>query len=135
MPSTALTTLQAELAGVRTDPYLLSVTPAQSVHCGVVQVRPDDTGAALRVTPVPSRWPDSDAAGLTRVTLLWPPNEPGGYSLIVDGTAGPAGPADSDALTVTVSRAVWHRPGVGADGSSCGSDCKPILGKGAAVAV
>lgn len=132
--STALTTLQAELAGVRTDPYLLSVTPGQTVHCGVVQVRPDDTGAALHVTPVPSRWPDSDAAGLNQVTLLWPPNEPGGYSLIVDGTAEPTH-ADPDALTVTVSRAVWHRPGVGADGSSCGSDCKPILGKGAPLAV
>lgn len=130
--STPLAVLQAELADVRTDPYLLSVTAGHAVHCGVVQAAGGDTGTTLRVAPVPSSWPDSDAAGLTRVTLLWPPNEPGGYSLIVDGTAEPAG---GDALTVTLARAVWHRPGVGPDGSACGSDCKPILGKGSPVTV
>jgi hypothetical protein len=60
------------------------------------------------------------------VTLLAPPAEPGGYSLIVDGT----GVLTDDAVLVTPSRAVLHRPApmpaaAPADGS-CGQDCVPI---------
>jgi hypothetical protein len=40
------------------------------------------------------------------VTLLAPPYEPGGYSLIVDGTAV----LTPDNVVVTPSRAVLHRP-------------------------
>lgn len=39
------------------------------------------------------------------VTVLWPPQQPGGYSLIVDGVA-----QDLDPLTVAPTRAVLHRP-------------------------
>ena len=55
------------------------------------------------------------------VTLVWPPGEPGGYTLIVDGRA------DSSA-TVVPSRAVLHRkatPGV-ADEPGCPHDCVPV---------
>jgi hypothetical protein len=40
------------------------------------------------------------------VTLLWPPREPGGYSLIVDGR----GEVLDDGLRVKPVRAVLHRP-------------------------
>jgi hypothetical protein len=47
------------------------------------------------------------------VTLLWPPSEPGGYSLIVDGTAeltaeDPAH-AETARLAVVPTRALLHR--------------------------
>jgi hypothetical protein len=60
------------------------------------------------------------------VSLLWPPNEPGGYSLIVDGAAAPS---DDGRIAVTPTRAVLHRPAAGSDASSpgCGADCVPIL--------
>ena len=41
------------------------------------------------------------------VTLLWPPDEDGGYSLIVDGTAMVEGEATA---VVAATGAVLHRP-------------------------
>ena len=40
--------------------------------------------------------------------MLWPPAEPGGYSLIVDGR----GQLIDDSLRVVPHRAVLHRPAV-----------------------
>ncbi|HEY2193458.1 MAG TPA: hypothetical protein VGH76_14370 [Actinomycetospora sp.] len=59
----------------------------------------------MRVTEV-GRTALGDAAGHEAVTLLWAPREPGGYALIVDGTATVVG----DALDVVPERAVLHRP-------------------------
>ena len=55
------------------------------------------------------------------VTLLWPPFEPGGYSLIVDGTTAVA----DGVLTLTPVAAVLHRTGPPREDSaaSCTSDC------------
>ncbi len=100
------------------DPYLLTVTPDLQPHCRVVTVtwEPD----RVIVAPRPRDWPDTAARGHRRVTLLWPPGEPGGYSLILDGEA-----TGEEALAVTPTRVVLHRPGepAGPGGSSCGSDC------------
>ncbi|MFN3219753.1 MAG: hypothetical protein ACE367_24975 [Acidimicrobiales bacterium] len=64
------------------------------------------------------------------VSLLWPPNEPGGYSLIVDGEIAvePAvGEGDAHGV-VTATKAVLHRPAPveGAEDAACGSDCLTI---------
>ncbi|RTL61169.1 MAG: pyridoxamine 5'-phosphate oxidase family protein, partial [Hyphomicrobiales bacterium] len=58
------------------------------------------------------------------VTLLWPPPEPGGYSLIVDGRSE----LDDQGLRVVPQRAVLHRPAVAgvATASGCGDDCVPL---------
>jgi len=55
------------------------------------------------------------------VTLVWPPRDPGGYSLIVDGRAAVAG----DGVTVDPTGAVLHRPAVPGTptASGCGDDC------------
>lgn len=123
--------LRIELANCPTDAYLLSVTAEHRPHCGVVTVSWDESGTRLLVQ-APSSWPGSAAAGLSTVTLLWSPATQGGYSLIVDGTAEAVSEA---VLAVTVTRAVWHRRGAPTSpgSSTCGSDCKPILGKGATV--
>lgn len=58
------------------------------------------------------------------VTLAWPPREPGGYTLIVDGVGQPS----DDGLKVVPSRAVLHRPAVPgvATNPGCIHDCVPL---------
>ena len=70
----------------------------------------------------------SNARTRPRVSLLWPPDEPGGYSLIVDGVAGSA--AGEGWISVTPTRAVLHRPAAAPDAAKpgCSADCVPILG-------
>jgi hypothetical protein len=59
------------------------------------------------------------------VTLVWPPSQPGGYTLIVDGR----GRSTDDALTVEPTRAVLHRPATPetpAANPGCLHDCVPL---------
>jgi len=59
------------------------------------------------------------------VTLVWPPSQPGGYTLIVDGVGRPT----DDALTVEPTRAVLHRPATPetpATNPGCLHDCAPL---------
>ncbi len=58
------------------------------------------------------------------VTLVWPPREPGGYTLIVDGVANVA----DDGLTVEPTGAVLHRSATPTSptASGCGDDCVPL---------
>jgi hypothetical protein len=58
------------------------------------------------------------------VTVVWPPREPGGYTLIVDGR----GEVVDDALTVVPGRAVLHRKAAPdtPTASGCGDDCVPL---------
>jgi len=61
------------------------------------------------------------------VTLVWPPSQPGGYTLIVDGVGRPT----DDALTVEPTRAVLHRPATPetpATNPGCLHDCVPLEG-------
>lgn len=61
------------------------------------------------------------------VTLIWPPRDAGGYSLIVDGTAKP----DGDELTVIPGRAVLHRRATAESPSTSPNglnDCVPLEG-------
>jgi hypothetical protein len=64
------------------------------------------------------------------VSFLWPPDEPGGYSLIVDGEiAVEPAVGDGDARgVITATKAVLHRPAPveGAEEAACGSDCLKI---------
>jgi hypothetical protein len=99
------------------------VTVGDDYHAHTVAVEPVLADGVIDVGPV---------GGSTRrnviahsgVTLVWPPSEPGGHSLIVDGEGRP----DDDALTVLPSRAVLHRkaaPGV-ATKPGCKDDCLPL---------
>lgn len=58
------------------------------------------------------------------VTVIWPPREPGGYTLIVDGVAELSG----DQMRVVPGRAVLHRKATtgGAKESGCKDDCVPL---------
>ncbi len=110
----------------RHQPYLLTVTTGLQPHCRPVQVRWDVERTRLLVTPKPRGWDDGVASAHRLVSLLWPPDDPGGYSLIVDGETGDSDEAGG--LIVVPSRAVLHRPGrpAGTGATSCGSDCLPL---------
>jgi hypothetical protein len=68
-------------------------------------------------------------AGEPNVSLFWPPREPGGYAMILNGAA--AGRRGSTGVTmaeITLSKSVFHRPGpkpADSDGP-CASDCRRI---------
>src|SRR3954452_4590631 len=64
--------------------YLITVDDSYRVH--TVTVEPVLSGALLDVGLIGGRT-RSNLANRSDVTLLWPPPEPGGYSLIVDGAA------------------------------------------------
>ena len=60
------------------------------------------------------------------VTLCYPPTEPDGYSLIVDGTAAVDG---ESTVRFSPSGAVLHRPapaGFVGSATGCGNDCEPV---------
>ena len=71
----------------------------------------------------------ASAAILILWTLLFPPPEPRGYSLIVDGTAR----TTDDGFVLEPATAVLHRPADHADpgtphthDAGCGHDCRPV---------
>lgn len=68
----------------------------------------------------------ANAAARPLVTLLWPPVEEGGYSLIVDASSD----VDDGELLLRPTKGVLHRAARGdlepAPGA-CGSDCVPVL--------
>jgi len=101
--------------------YLITVNAEARAH--LVAVTPEVVGDAVAVGAL-GRNTLSNVADHPTVTLVWPPREQGGYSLIVDGTAV----ADTDAASVAVTptRAVLHRPAPGEDGRRVGNDCQPI---------
>lgn len=125
----ALLELHEAMDRCTTQPYLLTVTAKNRPHCSVATVTWDDATGRVEAS-APHNWPASSAAGLRSVTVLWPPAEPGGYSLIVDGDADCVERGDGVVLSIAVARAVLHRRGMPlADSTtSCGSDCIPILG-------
>ena len=106
--------------------FLLTTSDDGRPHATHVVVEVD--GPRLRC-PLGRRTARNGAAQ-PLVSFLWPPNEPGGYSLIVDGEiAVEPAVCDGDAHgVVTATKAVLHRPAPveGAEDAACGSDCLKI---------
>jgi hypothetical protein len=63
------------------------------------------------------------------VTLLWPPAERGGYTLIVDATALLEGAGEAQHARLVPTRGVLHRPAAEdrASAPDCAADCVPLL--------
>jgi hypothetical protein len=103
--------------------YLL--TTSDSAKVKVVTVEPTVTDGVVLV-PGPGRGTLTNLAGNPAVTLVFPPPEPKGFTLLVDGTGEVVG----DDVRVTPSGAVLHRPASHADGppapDGCGHDCAPV---------
>jgi hypothetical protein len=107
--------------------YLVTVDDDYRVH--TVTVEPELREHVLDVGPIGGRT-RKNVESRSAVTLLWPPSEPGGYSLIVDGRAEVAevtGCADdAAALRVVPTRALLHRnadPNTPGSAKGCLHDC------------
>lgn len=102
--------------------YLITVDDAYRVHTVTVEPRLED--ATLDVGLIGGRT-RNNLAQRADVTLLWPPAEPGGYSLIVDGSAQVTDAGEETArLTVIPTRALLHRDADSPDAAKgCLHDC------------
>jgi hypothetical protein len=118
--------LHSEIDKAATDPYLLTISGDSRPHCSCSEVSWDESGL---IVPAPSGWAESEAIGRQQVTLLWPPAQRSGYSLIVDGMAKGAEIEGQAMLVVAPTRAVLHRRGKtnNPTGSTCQSDCIPLF--------
>jgi hypothetical protein len=117
----------AQLAGALDDftfAYLVTVDDGYRAH--TVSVEPVLVDGVIEVGPIGNST-RKNVAHHDAVTLVWPPREPGGYTLIVDGRGQPT-EADT-ALKVVPSRAVLHRraaPDSPATATGCLHDCVPL---------
>lgn len=107
--------------------YLVTVDDDYRVH--TVTVEPELHERILDVGLVGGRT-RRNVTSRSAVTLLWPPNEPGGYSLIVDGRGEVADERDSESdtagLLVVPTRALLHRnadPNTPGSAKGCLHDC------------
>src|SRR5262245_40464572 len=120
--SVAVEQLRKETLRFTYAPYLITVSDDGQPHAVAVEVTWVSDGLAMEVGERSAR----NATSRPQVSLLWPPNEPAGYSLIVDGSAASTG---DGRVTVAPTRAVLHRPAVAPDSTKpgCSADCVPIL--------
>ena len=111
--------------------YLLTVRDDSTPH--IVAVGPRWDGGDLTM-PV-GRGTFKNATTRTSITVCYPPLQPDGYSLIVDGTASAApnaeGPESEGGASIrfTPSGAVLHRsaaPDFGGSATGCSNDCAPV---------
>lgn len=108
--------------------YLLTVSDDLRAHA--VAATPEWDGDELVMSA--GRRTVANAAVRSSISLVWPPTEPGGYSLICDGDCSAA----DGVVRFRPAKAVLHRPAdhagaasaAGADvAGSCGNDCVPVL--------
>jgi hypothetical protein len=109
--SVELHNLQEEVRRFGSTPYLLTVSDDGRPHATVVEVALD---ATTLVAGVGSRTA-ANAGARPQVSLLWPPVDDEGFSLIVDGWAE----VDGELVRVHPDRAVLHRRRADGPGSDC----------------
>jgi hypothetical protein len=133
----SLDKLRAEVQRFGPTAYLLTVSDDGRPHATSALLAWDD---ADRLTTQGGRRTLANIARTPAVSLLWPPFEPGGYSLIVDvdgtllQTGGGATDHQSANIALTPSTAVLHRIASPAfeslvpagQGDACGNDCIPL---------
>jgi len=111
----------AEALADFTFAYLITVGDDYRAH--TVAVTPALTDGTFDIGTV-GRSTGRNVAAHHDVTLVWPPHEPGGYTLIVDGR----GALVDSAVTIAPVSAVLHRPAAPGTptASGCGDDCVPL---------
>jgi hypothetical protein len=117
-------TLAEAISHYGRDAYLLTVAK-DGPHTSSVTVELHGGGIGCSVGASAAR----NIAREPHVSLFWPPVEPGGYALIVNGTA--AGEHRLTGVTtaeITLTKSVLHRPGPKPEDSDgpCASDCRRL---------
>lgn len=118
--------LRAESANFGLTPYLLTQGEDGRPHAVASSIAWHADGIRVRT----GKRSLANVAARPLVSLLWPPVEPGGYSLIVDGEGTISGSGDTACAIIRPTRGVLHRPGAAPAPAAqgCGSDCVPLLG-------
>lgn len=122
-----LSRLREEIERFGPRPYLITVGADRRPHA----VSADVSWRGDELLAPAGRATSRNVAESPVVTLLWPPHEPDGYSLIVDGQAVVEGEGDDGRAVVTVEKAVLHRTRPAptpTDPNACGMDCVPVTG-------
>jgi hypothetical protein len=99
--------------------YLVTVSDDGRSH--VLSVWAEPTGDGLVVEGV-GRHTQANAVVHPDVTLVFPPLQSGGYTLLVDGRAT----VDDTTVTIVPATAILHRAAVAPDGRRVGSDCVDV---------
>ena len=116
--------LAAEMA-TRTIGYLVTVGDDGPPHLGEADLR----WAEGRIVAGAGRTTCRHVAGGRPVSMMWPPVDQGGYTLIADGTAEIVGEDDEAEIHITPTWAVLHRrarPDSPPSATGCGDDCVPM---------
>lgn len=117
--------LQEAMVDFHASPYLLTVRDDGRPHAVAVVV--SWSGEALVLAA--GKTSAANATTRSLVSLVWPPDEVGGYSLIVDGEAEVGLAGGSPVVRVRPTKAVLHRAPAPTDGAvapggdGCTSDC------------
>lgn len=108
-----------------TAAYVLTVRDDATPHIAHLDMRLD--GDVLRCGA--SRSAAANVAQRPTISLLWPPFEPGGYSMIVDAEARTVDGDDGLELELRPMSGVLHRPATPATPAAipnCSSDCASL---------
>lgn len=117
-----LDALRDELATHERPAYLVTAGDAGGPHLVATYLTWSD-GA---FTTGCGRHTARNLAERSEVSVVVPPNEPDGYSLIFDAT-GEVVDGDPPMVRLRPVKAVLHRPGAGpGEAGGCGHDCAPV---------
>jgi hypothetical protein len=117
-------TLSQALEDYGREAYLLTVGK-DGPHTTPVSIRFDGTVIDCGIGPSAAR----NISSVPNVSLFWPPREPGGYAMFVNGVARGVQRADGNSVAeITLTKSVLHRSGPKPEdsNSACASDCKRL---------
>jgi hypothetical protein len=117
-------TLSEAISHYGHEAYLLTVAK-NGPHTSNVTVELHEGGIVCNIGGSAAK----NIATEPHVSLFWPPTEPGGYALIVNGTAaGEPQPSGGVRTEIALTKSVLHRPGPKPEDSDgpCGSDCRRL---------
>lgn len=121
-----MTTISEALREFGNTPYVLTVGD-DGPHTSHSTVSLGADGTSL--TGPLSKSAATNVGNQPAMSLFWPPLEPGGYGIIMNGTAQVIATDGPDPLaSIALTKAVFHRPGTPGPGheGTCKSDCRPI---------
>src|SRR6202162_4890949 len=123
-PIMPIHTLAEAISHYGREAYLLTVAKdgPHTSHV-TIELRGSRIGCSVGASAV------KNIAREPNVSLFWPPIEPGGYALIVNGAAeGECLPTGVPMAEITLTKSVLHRPGPKPDDSDgpCAADCRRL---------